>query len=470
MTGVTGSTPDGPRTDIVTAKHPKLMFVTVALALFMSALDSTIVATALPALQHDLNASIARVGWTITAYALGMMLMLMLSSRLSESFGRRRVFLASVAVFAVASLLCGLSSNIYLIVLLRFVQALGGAGFTPSATGIIVDHFGSGRDKAVGLFGTIFPIGGMTGPVLGGIFVDYWSWRGIFFVNVPVCILLILLCLRFVPGDTRQPARRVKELDPIGVGLLGFGVLALMIALNLLGQGVPLYAPTFLVSAAASIAAGVIFLRHIGRHPHPILPLRFIAGRGFGPVNIINIVYNGVVNGGIVSLVPLYAVTRFRLSALASGTLLTAEAAAAIAISPLAVLALRRTGYRRPIYVGATMMALGTLGLALTPSGVPVYPWLAGSGGLIGLGAGIASPSTRNAGLQLEPSRSSSLAALRTMGGQIGAITSVSVFTALLTLSTRPGVTQAHIYLGCAILLILVMPVTSRITEHRGSW
>lgn len=169
-----------------TAGHPLLMFATVALALLMSSLDQTIVATALHTLQGDLDAPITWAGWTITAYSLGLVLMLPLAGRLSEQYGRRRVFLVSVGLFVVASLLCGLATNIYVLVALRFLQAIGGAGFTPSATGIIVDHFGSGRDKAVGLFGSIFPIGSMAGPVLGGLFVEYWSWRGIFFVNVQV--------------------------------------------------------------------------------------------------------------------------------------------------------------------------------------------------------------------------------------------------------------------------------------------
>lgn len=448
------------------------MFATVALALLMSSLDSTIVATALHALQHDLGASITWVGWTITAYALGLMMMLMLSGALSEKYGRRRVFLASVAVFTAASLLCGLADNIYVLVSLRFVQALGGAGFTPSATGIIVDHFGAGRDKAVGLFGTVFPIGAMAGPVLGGLLVDSWTWRAIFFVNVPVGIVLMVLCLWFVPADTRAARRRAGDLDLVGVCLLGLGVLGLMLAFTLLGH------PSAAVGRVAVLvcvavgggAAFVAFARHIHRHHHPIVPPRFVSGRGFGPVNVINIVYNGVVNGGVVALLPLYAVTRFHLSALASGTLLTAEAAAAIVMSPLAVMALRRTGYRRPIYLGAALMALGTFGLALTPFGLSPHAWLAAAGGVIGLGAGIASPASRNAGLQLEPDRSASLAALRTMGGQTGAIVSVSVFTALLSLSLHPAIMQAHLYLAGAVLLIAVMPIVSKITEHHGSW
>lgn len=451
------------------ARHPLLMFATVGLALLMSALDSTIVATALHAMEQELHASVTWAGWTVTAYALGLMLMLMLSGRLSERYGRRRVFLVSVVVFALASLACGLAGNIYVLLALRFVQALGGAGFTPSATGIIVDRFGRGRDKAVGLFGTIFPVGGMAGPVLGGLFVQYVSWRAIFFVNVPISALLVVMCLLFVPPDS-GPADRTGRVDLPGAALLGGGALGVMLALSLVGQDVhAVTSPWFLGCAVAGIVSLAVFWRHIGRSDHPIVPRRFITGVGFGAVNAINVVYNGMVNAVIV-LVPLYAATRFGLTALQAGTVLTAQAAAAIVVSPLAVAELRRTGYRRPILVGGSILAIGTAALAIVPAGVPVYPWLAAAGAVVGIGGGIASPASRNAGLQLEPDRSSSLAALRTMGTQVGLIATVSAITAIVTLAADPGAVQAVLYVICAAVYVCALPLIARVPEHHGAW
>ncbi|HEX6447931.1 MAG TPA: MFS transporter, partial [Trebonia sp.] len=137
------------------APHRIAIFSVVGLALLMSSLDGTIVATALHAIQHGLHASINWTSWVITAYSVGLVLALSLAGKLSDQFGRRRFFLASVVVFASASLCCGLATNIYLLIALRAVQAAGGAGFTPSATGIITENFGEARDKAVGLFGSI---------------------------------------------------------------------------------------------------------------------------------------------------------------------------------------------------------------------------------------------------------------------------------------------------------------------------
>src|SRR5580692_10537464 len=157
-----------------------VVFAVVSLALLMASVDQTIVATALPALQHDLHAQVNWSSWTISIYALGQVLMMPLAGKLGDQYGRKQVFLAAAAVFTVASLCCGLSRSILLLIVFRAIQALGGGAFMPSATGIIAEIFGRDRDRAVGLFASIFPIGGIVGPVLGGLFVTYWSWRGIF--------------------------------------------------------------------------------------------------------------------------------------------------------------------------------------------------------------------------------------------------------------------------------------------------
>jgi EmrB/QacA subfamily drug resistance transporter len=446
------------------------IFVVVALALLMSSLDGTIVATALHAMQHGLHASINWTSWSITAYSVGMVLMLPLAGKLSGRYGRRRFFLASVVVFAGASLCCGLAQSIYVLIALRAAQAVGGAGFTPSATGIVVEHFGSSRDKAVGLFGSIFPIGSMIGPIFGGLFVAYWSWRGIFFVNVPIGILLVLLCLKYVPRDKERPAEERRSLDITGMASLGIGTLALMMGISVLGQkGTSVWSPLVVAPILLAVLALGQFVRHIERVANPFIEPHMIYGRGFAAVNVINVLYGGAASGVIV-LVPLYAVTRYRIDALGSGTLLTAEGAAVIVVSSLAVMVLRRTGYRLPLFVGSALIAVGMLGLAVHPFGVSAYAWLALDTCVVGLGTGFSSPASRNAGLQLAPEQSASLAALRTTGRQVGSIASISITTAILAQATHPGEVQAKVYVAFALLLIVCMPVIARIPEHRGSW
>ena len=450
------------------APHRVAIFAVVGLALLTSTLDGTIVATALHAIQHGLHASINWASWVITAYSVGMVLALSLAGKLNGRFGTRRFFIASVVVFTSASLCCGLAGSIYLLIALRAVQAAGGAGFTPSATAIITENFGEARDKAVGLFGSIFPIGAMIGPIFGGLFVSYWSWRGIFFVNVPIGILLIIFCLRYVPRDHERRARR--PVDLAGMALAGAGVLALMLGISYLGErGASATSPLFAGPVIAGLLGLAWFGRHIRRAPDPFIPPRLIAGRGFGPVNVINIVYGGVVTG-LLALVPLYAVDRYHISALGSGTLLTAEGVAVIALSILAAMALRRTGYRWPLYIGSACIAVGVAGLAVHPAGLSPYAWLAITACVIGIGTGLSSPASRNACLQLAPDQSAALAALRTTGRQVGQIAAVAITATIIAQSAAPGQLLAKVFVAFAILLAACLPVIAAIPEHRGSW
>jgi EmrB/QacA subfamily drug resistance transporter len=444
----------------------------VGLALLMMSVDSTIVATALHSLQDGLRTSINWAGWTITAYSFGFVLMLPISGKLSERYGRRRIFLGSVVAFTAASLCCGLADNIYVLITLRAIQAAGGAGFTPSATGIIVDHFGDERDRAVSLFGSIFPIGAMIGPIFGGLFVSYWTWRGVFFVNVPIGVAVVVLALRHIPQDRGEGREAIRSgMDVIGMVLLGISLLAAMFSASYLGEGnARAWPPALAVLLTISVVAMWTFFRHINHSMHPFIDPRLIYGPGFGPVNLINALFGGV-TFGVVTLIPLYATNRYGFDALDSGLVLTAQGAAAIILSIMAALALRRTGHRLPIFIGGITIAIGTLLLAASPiAGIPPYAWLSGSAFLVGAGSGAINPASRNAGLQLAPEHSSTLAALRSMCLQIGSITAVSIATAILTSSNDPGGIQAWIYVALALLLVAALPLIARAPEHHGSW
>ncbi len=447
-----------------------LIFTVVGTALMMSSLDGTIVATALHAIEQGLHASINWTSWTITAYSVGLVLMLSLSGKLTVRYGRRRFFLFSVVVFAVASLFCGLATNIYLLIGLRVLEAAGGAGFTPSATGIVVEYFGAGRDRAVGLFGSMFSIGSMIGPIFGGLFVAYWTWRGIFFVNVPIGLVLVLLCLKYVPRDADRSREAPDPVDLRGMMLLGTGVLTLMVGISELGEsGTQVWSPLFVVPVVVGVVGLTQFGRHIRRSANPFIAPRLIAGRGFAPVNVINVVFGGVTTG-MISLVPFYAVERYRIDALGSGTLLVAEGAAVIVMTPLAIMTLRRTGYRLPLYLGSAIVVVGMAALAVRPADLSGYAWLALACGVIGVGTGLSSPASRNAGLQLAPRESASIAALRSTGRQVGQIVAVSITAAILARAAHPGEVQAFVFAACAVLFLFCMPVIARVTEHRGSW
>ena len=374
------------------------IFAVVAWALFMSALDGTIVASALHVIQSDLHTSLTWVGWTITAYGLGIVAAVMLIGKIAERFGRRRMFLWSVAVFCGASLLCGVSQNIYMLIVFRVLQAIGGAGFAPTITGIIVDYFGASRDKFLGLFGGITTIGGIMGPIIGGIIVEYWSWRGVFLVNVPIGLVLIPLALHIIPRDKKRRRGRKEKLDYVGAGYLAVGLLGCMIGLTLLEK---LSRDTVWVCVAVLVIGAMmltLFMQRIRRVRRPLVAPELIYGKHFGVVNFVNVLYTGSI-GGFMALVPLYAVTRYGISVLDAATLLTSQAVGAIIFTTTGTAILRKTGYRKPMIAGALLMIIGLLILSIAPmGGMPPYIWLAMGAALIGAGGGLASPASRNAG------------------------------------------------------------------------
>ncbi len=443
------------------------IFGIVSLALLMSSIDQTIVATALPALQHDLHAPINWASWTITVYALGRTLGFPMLGRLSDQYSRRTVFVASVLVFTVASLGCGLANDIYLMIVLRAIQALGGSAFVPSATGLVADYFGAGRDRAVGMFSSIVPIGGLVGPVLGGVFVAYLSWRWIFLVNVPIGILLVLLALRYIPA-TRQPLT-AKSVDLLGMLFFGLTILGTMTGISFLGEpGAGVLTAQVLLPEGIAVAAGILFVWHIRRVAYPFIRPALLTGRGFGALNVINLFY-GAAALGFAALVPLYATQRYHIGSLSSGLLLTARAVGMIGVSAIAAMLLRRTGYRWPIAVGFTVIATGLIGMSLPAVGSP-HTWLLVFAAVTGVGIGITQPASNNASIELARDQVAAIVGLRGMFRQSGSIAAIAITTAILARSADPGLTQGVLLATFAGLLVLTIPLIAFVPNHRGQW
>lgn len=204
----------------------RMVFAIVSLGLLMSTLDNTIVATALGSIERDLGAQIQWSGWTISAYSLAQVVAMPLAGKIADLYGRKRVFIAAGIIFTLASLCCGLSQDVYTLIAMRFVQALGGGAFMPTASGIVADHFGRDRDRALGMFTSIFPIGAILGPILGGVIVTFWSWREIFFINIPIGVALVVLSALLLPRSGRRATARLDLVVLGALVILSLGLLA----------------------------------------------------------------------------------------------------------------------------------------------------------------------------------------------------------------------------------------------------
>lgn len=459
----------------IPAAHPprttdrRIVFAVVALTLLMGSVDQTAVAAALPALQADLGAPLSWTGWTVSVYMVGQIIALPLAGRLSDQFGRRRVFLTAVGVFTVMSVLTGLAPSIGWLVAGRLLQGLAAGAFLPSATGIVSDLWGPDRDRAIASFTSIFPIGAIIGPTVGGVLTATTGWRSIFLVNVPVGIAVLLAAWFLVPRSAPRPGERI---DGVGAGLLVALLLGGMVAITVTGSGFTLSTEVAVAVAAGAVAvgAGWLLLRHLGRSANPLVPLALFRGPTFTALNVVNFLF-GVAALGQASLVPWYAITRYGLDPLVAGGLLTFRAVGMIAASALSVAVIRRLGYRPLLVAGSVLVIAGLVVLAAPPPGsLPPAVWIAVSTVLTGIGMGLGAPASSNAGLHLAPEHVSAVSGLRGMFRQSGGIAGITVLTAVVSTSTDPAGTQAVGYLVLAGVLACALPLMFRLPNMTGRW
>jgi EmrB/QacA subfamily drug resistance transporter len=436
------------------------VFGIVSIALFMSSLDSTIVATGLPTLRRALHSGINWTSWTMTGYQLGLVVAMPIAGRVADNFGRKRVFLAAAVMFTSSSLLCGLATNVGMLIALRVAQALGGAAFMPSASGIVMEVFGRNRHRALGMFSSIFPLGALVGPIAGGIILTTWTWRGVFLVNVPIGIVFTLLAWRFLPSSPRNRSRA----DPVGALLLGGGVLGLMLAVTDLGnRSTAVTSPACMVPLVLATACGRAFLRHCARTASPLVPPHLLQGRAFRATNVINLVW-GACAIGFGSLVPLFSEERYGLSPLASGTLLTARAVGEIVLAVFASVLIHRTGYRLPLVFGASLIAGGLAMIAIPPQIASPYTWLTIGATVTGLGIGMSAPAANNASIELAPDDVGAITGLRGAARQGGAILAISLATSVAAHTGREVQTLARgfgllsVLLACMVPLVFLVP------------
>jgi EmrB/QacA subfamily drug resistance transporter len=444
-----------------------LIFALAGLGLLMSSIDATVVAVAFPKFIEDFGATILWAAWTISIYYIAVTVSMPLMGKLSDSFGRKRVFLISLGLFTGSSLACGLSPNIYALIGFRFLQGIGGAAFLPTASGIVSEYFPESRERAIGLFTSIFPIGGLIGPNLGGWIVSRYSWRYIFYINLPIGVILIAAIMMLL-RDSRTVSR--PRIDLAGAVLMAGGILFLMFGLNIIGESLEarslLFAAIFL---GLSLFSLFLFLRREKKETNPIMDIALLRSRPFLAANVLNLVLGAGVFG-IFAFVPFYATSVHKVSTFMSGMILTPRSIGIIPASALTSFLLKRWGYRRPIIVGLSVAAFSTILLAPGPlweiagtrfSVVEILSFLVL---LSGVGMGIMLPAANNACIELLPERVATIVGLRGMFRTVGGALGVSLVTFILHTSANPvnGFRTTFTFFGlgllCAIPLVFFMP------------
>jgi EmrB/QacA subfamily drug resistance transporter len=444
------------------------LFFSVSLSLLMYSIDGTAVAVAFPKFIKEMGTNVLWAAWTMSIFYIGVVTAMPLAGKISDSFGRKKIFLISLMLFTSGSLACGLAPNIYALIAFRFIQGVGGACFLPTASGIVSDQFPENRQTAIGLFTSIFLIGSIIGPNLGGWIVSRYSWRYVFYINLPIGIGLMVLMVMLL--KEKAVASR-PHIDFVGASFFSGAVLFLMFALNVIGERFSGLSLLFAgVSLVTSLSFGLLFFRQEKKESDPMLDISLLRSKPFLAANLLNLIIGaGVI--GLFAFIPLYATSVHKLSTLMSGMILTPRSLGTIAASTVTSFLLSRWGYRWPMATGLAIISAANMLLApgLHPwrtMGIPLS--VVGSISLLvlvsGIGAGIALPASNNACIELMPERVATIVGLRGMFRTVGGALGVSLITLILHSSSNPvsGFNIAFISFGlglmCGIPLVFLMP------------
>src|SRR5437660_6943172 len=333
------------------------VLVATILASSMAFIDGTVVNVALPALQTNLNATVADVQWVIESYALFLSALLLVGGSLGDHYGRRRIFLLGVVIFAVASSLCGLAGNIHQLIVARAFQGLGAALLVPGSLAIISNSFSEQeRGRAIGVWSGFSAITTGVGPVLGGWLIEHVSWRAVFFINVPLALVVILISLRHVAENTDRESSRVDWLGAIlaalGLGALVYGLIeSAQVGFNDRSVIVPL---------AAGIVVLILFLFVESRLSHPMLPLALFRSRTFAGTNLLTFLLYAAL-GGTLFFLPLNLIQVQRYSPTSAGAALLPFILIMSFLSRWSGGLVARYGPKLPLVVGPVVTAMGYL-------------------------------------------------------------------------------------------------------------
>src|SRR4051794_19803719 len=439
----------------------------------MITLDNLVVTTALPSIRADLGASLQGLEWTVNAYTLSFAVLLLPAAALGDRFGRRRMFVAGLALFTGASALAALAPSAAALVAARAVQGAGGAIIAPLSLTLLADAVPAGRrGLALGAWSGVSGLGVALGPVVGGAVVDGFSWAWIFWLNVPIGLALLVPAARML-RESRGPSAR---LDLPGVALAGVGLLGLTYGAVQAGDhGWTSAIVLGSLSAGVALLAAFVLWEH--RAPAPMLPLRLFRSRAFAATNVVSLAMFFGVFGSIFFFAQFFQIAQ-GYSPLESGLRTLPWTGMPMVVAPLAGLLSDRIG-SRPLMAAGLALQSGAIALLATVSS-PTVPYshlvlpfvMAGTG--MALVFAPAANAVLNAVRPEEAGQASGATnAIREVGGVLGIAVLASVFSGHGSYASpaafTDGMTSA-IWVGAAVLaagaaLALLVPGKRRAEE-----
>jgi len=421
-----------------------LVLVAVCIGYFMAVLDSTVVNVALPDMARSLGTGIAGMQWVVDGYALMFASLLLTAGALGDRLGNRGTFVAGLALFTLASLLCGIAPNLGTLVAFRALQGVGAAVQVPASLALLrhAYHDPSERAQAIGIWAAATGLAVAAGPVVGGILTHAWTWRSVFLVNLPFGVLGVLLTLRHVPP---VPRHEDGELD-LTAQLLGIVALG-GLTFGLIQGGVWGWSSVPVILALfVAIVTGVLFYLGERSAEHPMLPPALFRDATFSAANAVGAILSFGFYGELFLMSLFFQQVQHR-SPLAAGLALLPQTAVISLMNLVSGQITARRGARLPMALGLAIGGLGLLGLALVSATAPlasaVGPMLA-----MGVGASLAMPAMTHAAIDHTPKERAGIgSAVLNASRQVGGVIGIALLGALISSHARRGAT-AHFMTG----------------------
>jgi EmrB/QacA subfamily drug resistance transporter len=414
----------------------------VSIGLFMVVLDNLVVSVALPSIHRDLGASIQSLEWTVSAYTLSYAVLLLTGSALGDRFGRKRMFMSGIALFTASSAAAALAPSIGLLVLARATQGAGAAIATPLTLTLLADAFPPDRrGLAIGVWSGISGIAVALGPLVGGAMVQAASWHWIFWINVPIGVVLVpLAAVRLT--ESHGPS---KSVDLTGLALVSSGLFGIVFGL-IRSQSLGWSATEVVVSLAAGMVLLVAFVLAEHRSAAPMLPLEFFARRSFAVTNVVSLaMYFGMF--GSIFFLSQFLQNVLGNSPLEAGVKLLVWTGSTMIVSPLAGYFSERYGSRLFMAAGLGLQAIALAWIASVAGVGTSYVSLLGPFALGGAGMALVFAPSANAVLSSVRSNQAGQASgatntIRELGGVLGVAVLATVFT------SHGGYGSPHAFVG----------------------
>ena len=434
-----------------------LALAATGIPMFMATLDNLVMTNALPVIHQELGASVEELQWFVNAYTLAFASLILFAVALGDRIGRRTMFLAGIVIFTGASVFAALSTDPTQLIVARALQGLGGAGIMPLSLSLLAGAVSERmRPLAIGIWGGIAGLGVAAGPLIGGAVVEGWSWEAIFWINVPVGILVLPLVFLALPNTLGARVR----LDVPGVLLAGLGVLGLVFGI-VRGNDAGWDSVEVVGSLLAGVALVIAFIVWESRTASPLLPLRLFRNRGFGIANVVGFGFSFGMFGAVFILIQFLQVVQ-GASPLEAAVQTMPWTMAPMVVAPLAGFVSPRVGTRVLIVAGLLFQGLGLTWLALTMTANVAYTTMLPAFIAAGIGMGLVFAPSSTAVLagirEADTAKASGTnSTLREIGIALGIAVLTAVFTGAGGQLTPTGYVDAAVpavAVGAAVLLV----------------